>query len=97
MSKRTSALLAVVLAAVSWCAGRGWAQAGAPQAPPADQEMLAKQAKESGLKPGDVLGKDNWETAKDLLPPEILRHYKSGEYVNKIAAWPVGIEGSRVN
>jgi len=64
-----------------------WAQG----APPPDTEMLAKQAREAGLKGGDVLGKDNWELAKDLLPPEILRHYKDGEYVNRIIDWPLGI------
>jgi len=63
----------------------------APKAPPADKDMLARQAKEAGLKGGDVLGKDNWESAKDLLPPEILRHYKDGEYANKIVDWPQGI------
>jgi hypothetical protein len=65
--------------------------ARAQSAPPPDKEMVAKQVKESGLQPGQVLGKDNWELAKDLLPPEILRHYKDGEYANKILDWPVGI------
>jgi hypothetical protein len=68
-------------------AAAGWAQA----APPPDAEMLAKQAKEAGLKAGDVLNKDNWERAKGLLPDEILRHYKDGEYANKIIDWPTGI------
>jgi hypothetical protein len=40
------------------------------------------------LKGGDTLDKSNWEQAKDLLPEEILRHYKEGEYVNKIVDWP---------
>jgi len=62
----------------------------ADAAPPSDAEMQAKAAREAGLKPGDVLGKDNWELAKDLLPPEILRHYKDGEYVSKIVDWPLG-------
>ncbi len=65
-----------------------WAQATAPTP---DQAMLAKQAQESGLKAGDVLSKANADLAKDLLPPEILRHYKDGEYVNRIIDWPVGI------
>jgi len=73
------------------CCGVSAAQEGAPQAPAPDKEMMAKQAKEAGLKSGDVLSKDNWELAKDLLPPEILRHYKDGEYVNKIIDWPQGI------
>ena len=67
------------------------AQSTAPAAPPPDKGMLAKQAQETGLQPGTVLGKDNWELAKDFLPPEILRHYKDGEYVNKIVDWPLGI------
>jgi Protein of unknown function (DUF1329) len=65
----------------------GWAQA----APAPNTEMLAKQAKETGLKAGELLGKDNYQLAKDLLPPEILRHYKDGEYANKIVDWPQGI------
>jgi hypothetical protein len=60
-------------------------------APPPDAAMAAKQAQESSLKAGDVLSKANWELAKDLLPPEILRHYKNGEYTNKIVDWPLGI------
>ncbi|HVN83931.1 MAG TPA: DUF1329 domain-containing protein [Candidatus Binatia bacterium] len=60
-------------------------------APPADSGMQAKQAQEVGLKPGDVLGPENWELAKDLLPPEILRHYKDGQYVNRIVDWPNGV------
>jgi len=42
------------------------------------------------LKPGDVLSRDNWELAADLLPPEILRHYKNGEYENPIMRWEKG-------
>lgn len=63
----------------------------AQAAPPPDAPMAAKQAKETGLKAGDVLGKDNWELAKDLVPPEILKHYQDGGYVNKIIDWPIGI------
>lgn len=37
------------------------------------------------LKDGDVLGPSNWTEAKDLLPQEILEHYRNGEYVNQIA------------
>ena len=65
-------------------------RAAAQTAPPPDQEMLAKRAAESGLKPGDVLGKDNWKLADGLLPPEILKHYEKGEYINRIIDWPVG-------
>ncbi|MBI3784985.1 MAG: DUF1329 domain-containing protein, partial [Deltaproteobacteria bacterium] len=83
------ASLAVVLAVglVVSVNGRAWAQG----APPPDAEMRAKQVREAGLKPGDTLGKDNWEAAQDLLPPEILRHYKEGGYQNPIVEWPQGI------
>jgi hypothetical protein len=51
-------------------------------------------AAESGaaadLKPGDVLNQTNWQKAEGLLPPEILKHYQTGEYVNPIADWPDG-------
>ncbi|MBI4514324.1 MAG: DUF1329 domain-containing protein [Deltaproteobacteria bacterium] len=42
------------------------------------------------LKPGDTLSQQNWQLAKDLLPPEILRHYERGEYVSPILAWENG-------
>src|SRR5438094_1851119 len=67
------------------------AVADAQAAQPADNAPPAKQTNDAGLKPGDVLGKDNWELAQHLLPPEILRHYQNGEYANKIIDWPVGI------
>jgi len=79
--------LVVAIGLTLGLASAGWAQG----APPPDKEMLAKQVNEAGLKAGDVLGKENWELAKDLLPPEILRHYKDGEYVNKIVDWPLGV------
>jgi hypothetical protein len=41
------------------------------------------------LKAGDTLDKSTWERAKDLLPDEILKHYRENEYVNPIADWPV--------
>jgi len=42
------------------------------------------------LKPGDVLDQSNWQKAKELLPPEILKHYQTGEYKNPIVAYPLG-------
>ncbi len=42
------------------------------------------------LKPGDVLNETNWKKAEGLLPPEILKHYQNGEYVNPIVDWPAG-------
>ncbi|HUI27290.1 MAG TPA: DUF1329 domain-containing protein [Candidatus Kryptonia bacterium] len=45
-----------------------------------------------GLKPGEVLTPANAKLASGLLPPEILRHYETGEYVNTpIVDWPNGI------
>src|SRR5262245_8520786 len=41
------------------------------------------------LKVGDTLDKSTWERAKDLLPEEILKHYRENEYVNPIDEWPV--------
>lgn len=58
----------------------------AEEAAPAAAEHAA--AAQTGLKPGDVLGPDNWQLAEGLLPPEILEHYKKGEYVNPIVDWP---------
>jgi len=43
-----------------------------------------------GLKVGDTLEQSNADLAKDLLPPEILKHYKNGDYRNKIIAYPTG-------
>ena len=43
-----------------------------------------------GLKVGDTLDEHNWQLAKDLLPPEILRHYEKGEYRNRIVDYPLG-------
>jgi hypothetical protein len=40
------------------------------------------------LKTGDMIDKDAWQKADGLLPPEILRHYKDGEYANKFVDWP---------
>jgi hypothetical protein len=41
------------------------------------------------LKAGDTLDKSSWQRATDLLPEEILKHYREGEYANPIAEWPV--------
>ena len=40
------------------------------------------------FKTGDMVDKDSWQKAEGLLPPEILRHYKDGEYANKFIDWP---------
>jgi hypothetical protein len=42
---------------------------------------------ESGRTPslhdGEMLGPDNWQAARGLLPDEILEHYRLGEYANR--------------
>jgi hypothetical protein len=40
------------------------------------------------LKPGTTLDSSTAAAAKDLLPPEILKHYEKNEYVNQIVDWP---------
>jgi len=42
------------------------------------------------LEPAEVLGPQNWQKAESLLPPEILKHYREGEYRNPIALWDPG-------
>jgi len=44
-----------------------------------------------GLKIGDMLDEKTASAAKELLPPEIQKHYEAGEYRNEIASWPDGI------
>src|SRR5262245_58496863 len=41
------------------------------------------------FKTGDMVDKDSWKKADGLLPPEILKHYREGEYSNKYVDWPV--------
>ena len=43
-----------------------------------------------GLHVGDVLDQSNAQLAKDLLPPEILKHYAAGHYRNRIVSYPTG-------
>jgi len=46
-----------------------------------------------GLRVGDVLEQSNAQLAKDLLPPEILKHYESGDYRNPIVTYPAETGG----
>jgi Protein of unknown function (DUF1329) len=41
-----------------------------------------------GLEPGATLDQGNWQQAEGLLPPEILKHYREGEYQNPVDVWP---------
>jgi len=49
-----------------------------------DDEMAKKRAAEVGLQPGMMLDQSTAVLAKGLLPPEILKHYESGEFANRI-------------
>ncbi len=40
------------------------------------------------VKPGMTLDASNAAEAKDLLPPEIYRHYEKGEYTNAVVEFP---------
>jgi hypothetical protein len=53
-------------------------------------QVRSNPSEKTTLAPGDVLDADNWRLGEGLLPPEVLRHYKSGQYANKIIAWPNG-------
>ncbi|HEV7735250.1 MAG TPA: DUF1329 domain-containing protein [Candidatus Binatia bacterium] len=88
----TRALLAT-LCALTLAATRVLA-AGTPDQPwPPDPKKYAAPGTEvaPGLKVGDTLDQSNADKAKDLLPPEILKHYQDGGYKNEIASWPEGI------
>lgn len=70
------------------------ALAAGPDHPwPPDPSKYEKAGTEvaPGLKIGDTLDQSNADKAAGLLPPEILKHYKDGGYVNEIASWPEGI------
>jgi len=77
---KRSVVKLVALAAAMWLVGP---LAAAHSASAADEVA-------PGLKVGDVLEKSNCQLAKDLLPPEVLRHYCNGEYRNRIVAYPTG-------
>jgi Protein of unknown function (DUF1329) len=49
---------------------------------------LAAGAAAADLAPGTMLDTTNADQAKDLLPPEILKHYEKGEYYNKVVDFP---------
>lgn len=42
---------------------------------------------------GEMIDQSNWQKAKGLLPPEILKHYEKGEYANKFVDWPAEKNG----
>lgn len=78
MDRRPSTGLLAVAVAVLAAGGLG-ASSAAAESPATDA---------AGLRPGDVLDSTSWKAAEGLLPPEVLRHYRDGEYTNRIDAWP---------
>lgn len=50
----------------------------------------ARAQQDGALKPGDVLDQSNWQKGEGLLPPELLEHYKKGEFVNPVVEWQDG-------
>ncbi len=50
--------------------------------------VAGTSARADEIKPGETLDSTTWQKAEGLLPPEILRHYKENEYVNKVVDWP---------
>jgi len=51
--------------------------------------VVAGPALADELKPGMILNQQTWQLAEGMLPPEILKHYREGDYINPIVAWPL--------
>ena len=51
----------------------------------------AADAPSDGLRPGDVVDQQTWQRAEKLIPAEVLKHYREGEYKNPIASWPTDV------
>lgn len=48
----------------------------------------------AALGDGELLASDNWESARGLLPPPVLEHYRQGDYANRIVDLTApGLEG----
>jgi len=50
--------------------------------------LLTRLPAHAQLKPGDTLGKENWQAAKGLIPDSILRRFEDGSYQGQIIAPP---------
>src|SRR5712691_286207 len=50
--------------------------------------LLNSPTARAQLKPGDTLGKENWQAAKGLIPDPILRRFEDGSYRTKVIASP---------
>ncbi len=86
--------LPAAIAAVVVSSSLSLAEPPKPDHPwPPDPKLYAPAGTEvaPGLKVGDVLDSSNAAAAKDLLPPEVLKHYEKNEYRNPIGSWPDGI------
>ena len=51
----------------------------------------AADAPSDGLRPGDMVDQQTWQRAEKLIPAEVLKHYREGEYKNPIASWPTDV------
>src|SRR5262249_8910155 len=51
---------------------------------------LVRPGVRAELAPGTMLDQSNADQASSLLPPEILKHYKGGDYMNQIVDFPNG-------
>src|SRR5262249_40064934 len=51
---------------------------------------LAANRAGAEVAPGTMIDQSTADQVKDLLPPEILKHYKNGEYVNRVVDFPNG-------
>jgi hypothetical protein len=50
--------------------------------------LAAAPSAAEDFKTGEMIDKSSWQKAENLLPPEILKHYKEGDYQNKFVDWP---------
>lgn len=62
----------------------GFAITDATAADPNWKEKQQKFYEMSGLKPGDVIDKSNWQKIKDYVPPHTLEWFKKGEFIATI-------------
>jgi hypothetical protein len=51
--------------------------------------VLIARAASAQLKAGDILGPDNWEQARGLLPDEFLDSYRRGDFRHPIGEFPI--------
>jgi hypothetical protein len=93
LSARTLAVLAIGMGIGIGVARAAAAADPAPPpaaTPPAAPAGAGSGAASQGPAPGTTVSRDNWQAFEGLLPPEILKHYREGEYQNRIVSWPTG-------